>query len=615
MTRSTCSGRPPGRTATGSAAGPRELGGPDETGIAAEHGAHDPRLRTVAAPRELPAEGLTGRADEHLVGRAHSTADDEEAGVEGRGEVGQPDTEPLAEVGDDGRPGLDHGAGLAHERVAAGVLLPAATVAALAARAARHDLHVAELAGDAVPPALDVAVDDEGAADARAERDDDDVRLSPGGTEGRLGPGRGIGVVVDGDRQGDALRQRVTQRLVAPGQVRREDDGRAVLGDEARGADADGHDVVGVDVAEQLLDRLDDGVLDDRRGCRAVGGVTTGAMGDDARLVDDTTRDLRAADVDADRETPAHALPPGPFSSASMSSASALGWASSRSVSPSGAGSARRSRCAVARSRRAVAAKPTKSATFSMVSGSTCWTKAMSWQTGHTRHAAGVVPPHVHSPGDPSGRRAASGPAESPAGEVGPAAWSWPCAAPPARSPLESPDGIRELPDHVRRESRSTSSAASAATLPGGASSGGVEPVGLVGGGGCRVGTVVRCHGRSGLDALLQLLERGVDDDLLRLALEQPDHGDLDVDRQAVGHLRARAVTREGVRAVHGLEDVGRHERPGDDPGAVLDDVPLVVKDVGVLDGAGVERELHLVGPAVALLGEDGDVLHLTRPL
>src|SRR6478735_5890365 len=485
MTRSTCSGRPPGRTATGSAAGPRELGGPDETGIAAEHGAHDPRLRTVAAPRELPAEGLTGRADEHLVGRAHATADDEEAGVEGRGEVGQPDTEPLADVGeqlargrvalpgglgdegtgqrvgvaaetgeqvgDDGRPGLDHGAGLAHERVAAGVLLPAATVAALAARAARHDLHVAELAGDAVPPALDVAVDDEGAADARAERDDDDVRLSPGGTEGRLGPGRGIGVVVDGDRQGDALRQRVTQRLVAPGQVRREDDGRAVLGDEARGADADGHDVVGVDVAEQLLDRLDDGVLDDRRGCRAVGGVTTGAMGDDARLVDDTTRDLRAADVDADRETPAHALPPGPFSSASMSSASALGWASSRSVSPSGAGSARRSRCAVARSRRAVAAKPTKSATFSMVSGSTCWTKAMSWQTGHTRHAAGVVPPHVHSPGDPSGRRAASGPAESPA-------------------------GIRELPDQVRRESRSTSSAASAATLPGGASSGRVDP-------------------------------------------------------------------------------------------------------------------------------------------
>ena len=41
--------------------------------------------------------------------------------------------------------------------------------------------------------------------------------------------------------------ERVAQRLVAPGQVRREDDGRAVLGDEARGADADGDDVVGSD--------------------------------------------------------------------------------------------------------------------------------------------------------------------------------------------------------------------------------------------------------------------------------------------------------------------------------------------------------------------------------
>ena len=98
--------------------------------------------------------------------------------------------EPGEQVGHDGRPGLDHRAGLAHEGVAAGVLLPAAAVAALAAHAARHDLHVAELAGDAVPPALDVAVDDEGAPDARAEGDDDDVRLAPGGTEASPRPRR-----------------------------------------------------------------------------------------------------------------------------------------------------------------------------------------------------------------------------------------------------------------------------------------------------------------------------------------------------------------------------------------------------------------------------------------
>ncbi len=80
--------------------------------------------------------------------------------------------------------------------------------------------------------------------------------------------------------QGDALRQRLAQRFVAPGQVRREDDGRAVLGDETGGADADGNDVGGVEPVEQLFDALDDGVLDDRRRGRAVRGVPTGAVGD-----------------------------------------------------------------------------------------------------------------------------------------------------------------------------------------------------------------------------------------------------------------------------------------------------------------------------------------------
>ena len=50
-------------------------------------------------------------------------------------------------------------AGLADQRVAGGVLLPAAAVAALAAVAARHDLHVPELAGDAELAALQLAVD------------------------------------------------------------------------------------------------------------------------------------------------------------------------------------------------------------------------------------------------------------------------------------------------------------------------------------------------------------------------------------------------------------------------------------------------------------------------
>ena len=96
-------------------------------------------------------------------------------------------------------------------------------VAALAAHAAGHDLHVPELACDAVPPALHLAVDDERPADARAERDDDDVRLTASSAEARLRPSCRVGVVVDGDRQGDALRRarRAAARCATTGAARR----------------------------------------------------------------------------------------------------------------------------------------------------------------------------------------------------------------------------------------------------------------------------------------------------------------------------------------------------------------------------------------------------------
>ena len=177
--------------------------------------------------------------------------------------------------------------------------------------AARHDLHVAELAGDAVPPALDVAVDDERAADARAEGDDDDVRLTAGGAEARLGPGRRVGVVVDGDRQrrcaatarraaARCARTGAARRRRSPGPRRRSPRRRCPRRRCRRGRPG----------ASSSSTALDDGVLDDAGRGRAVRGVTTDAVGDGARLVDDAAGDLRAADVDADGESPGHAGPP-----------------------------------------------------------------------------------------------------------------------------------------------------------------------------------------------------------------------------------------------------------------------------------------------------------------
>ena len=83
--------------------------------------------------------------------------------------------EPLrvaaAELLEHGRLAADPVAGEADQRVAAAVLLPAAAAAALAGPAVGHDLHVAELAGHPVAPAVHRAVEDHRAADAGAQRD------------------------------------------------------------------------------------------------------------------------------------------------------------------------------------------------------------------------------------------------------------------------------------------------------------------------------------------------------------------------------------------------------------------------------------------------------------
>src|SRR3954447_895864 len=85
------------------------------------------------------------------------------------------------------------------------------------------------------------------------------------------------------------------------------------------------------------------------------------------------------------------------------------------------------------------------------------------------------------------------------------------------------------------------------------------------------------------LDALLQPLERGVDQDLLALALQHPDQGDRDVEGEAVGHLgRAAAELAQLVGTVEGAQHLALHQGPGDLPVTV----PLVGERVLVLDRA-----------------------------
>ena len=161
----------------------------------------------------------------------------------------------------------------------------------------RHDLHVPELAGHPVLATEHLVVDHQRAADAGPERDAQDVAVPDARAEPALRERGGVRVVVHHHRDGDPLHQRGPQRLVAPGEVRREQHGRAGGVDEPGRPDADRRDVV---LRAQGVDQLDDGVLDVAHA--AAGGGPALAGEHRAEGVDDPGEDLGAADVDADRQ-------------------------------------------------------------------------------------------------------------------------------------------------------------------------------------------------------------------------------------------------------------------------------------------------------------------------
>ena len=189
---------------------------------------------------------------------------------------------------------------LANQCVAGGVLLPAASVPALAAVATGNADHVAPLPGHPVGATEQIAVDHQAAADARTQGDADHHRRATAGAEPVLRPRRSVGVVVDDQRQVDAFAQPVLERFLAPGEVRGEADDRLGVVDPAGGPDA-GRLHAGMPAAE-VGDEVDDRVLD---GVRTVGrGRHLEPLADSSLGVDHTRRHLRTADVDADAEGP-----------------------------------------------------------------------------------------------------------------------------------------------------------------------------------------------------------------------------------------------------------------------------------------------------------------------
>jgi hypothetical protein len=121
------------------------------------------------------------------------------------------------------------------------------------------------------------------------------VRLAVAGPEAGLAPGGGVGVVLDHHREAGALLDRGPQRLVAPGQVGREQDGGAGGVDEPGRAQAGRLDLV---LGGQLTDAVGDDVLGLGR---IVGrGVASQPCQDAAVVVHHAGGDLGPADVHAD---------------------------------------------------------------------------------------------------------------------------------------------------------------------------------------------------------------------------------------------------------------------------------------------------------------------------
>jgi hypothetical protein len=162
---------------------------------------------------------------------------------------------------------------------------------------------VPELGADAVGASVHLPVENQSSSDTGAQGDAYDDGLSAGRAEAVLGPGGGIGVVLDRHRDPDPFAQCVPKRLVAPGQVRREEDGGPVGADPARRADADGGHLV---AAGEHVDDLGD----HRLGFVHVMAGRAAQLGVDDRtlLVHHTAEHLATADVDPDGQSHASGL-------------------------------------------------------------------------------------------------------------------------------------------------------------------------------------------------------------------------------------------------------------------------------------------------------------------
>ena len=293
---------------------------------------HDVDRRAVLGRLDQVDERLADRVQQDRPGLDQPAAEHETLGVEDVGQVGQAEGHPPAERGPSRRcapaspsaaaavtcsprtasgsppassttswdlAGVGRLPGQAAEAAARGVALPAAPLAARARQPVDGvDDHVADLAGEAVGAAHELAADHDAAADAGAERHQQHVRRGPRRRRACRSPHAAhVGVVVDVDRHAEprpAARPRTASSVDAR-EVRR----RTAARRRGRRGRARRRRPAHRSAACSCGRHLDDGV--DERGARAACGVGTRCSATTSPcVVDDDAEALGAPDVDAD---------------------------------------------------------------------------------------------------------------------------------------------------------------------------------------------------------------------------------------------------------------------------------------------------------------------------
>src|ERR1019366_6824195 len=192
------------------------------------------------------------------------------------------------------------------------IRLETSIVAALAAATGRIDGGVTDLARGVARAVVELAVENQAAADPRTDRDADHVLRSPGGADPPFAERGAIRVVVERRAKPDIVRDPVAQREVVPAEVRRGDHETRLAVERARAADADAEKVIarGARFRHGLRDRgLDHrrDALDDRvRALRRERRQGVQPMLAAAVRRHRADGDLRAAEVDAEDESCAH---------------------------------------------------------------------------------------------------------------------------------------------------------------------------------------------------------------------------------------------------------------------------------------------------------------------